>query len=205
MASTLVFPDGVRLARLDELPGPEADRARAWSRIQAAEIRPGFVVSESADPRFPFYSEANVDAPMIWGVFRDLCERLLGPAATLVMSDVDDEPSPVGQDQVGSLLRLLEPHQHQLAHDGWLQFGLVSQDEDQVREVFVAPTKHVKVWCEDADLLRTTMQQYGVPEVERLQFIDEYPHTTTRLPREKTAFQSAEELIRHMETSLEGA
>src|SRR5688572_751200 len=30
----LVFPDGIRLAHMGELPGPEPNRAAAWARIQ---------------------------------------------------------------------------------------------------------------------------------------------------------------------------
>jgi len=36
MARTLVFPDGVRLASKDEIPGPKPDREAAWARIQSA-------------------------------------------------------------------------------------------------------------------------------------------------------------------------
>lgn len=202
MASNLVFPDGVRLARLYELPGPEPDRTMNWSRIQAAEIRSGYRLSESADPRFAFYGQANVDAPKIWDIFRDLCIRLLGPMATLVMSEIDGVPAPVGMNKVRVILRSLEPHSYQLVHDGFLQFGLVHQEGNQLSEVFVTHTKHFQLWLEDANLLRSTMQQHGVPEVEAQQFIDEYPHTTKRLPSEEIAFQSPAELIWHMEAVL---
>lgn len=68
-ADNLVFPDGVRLARHWELPGPEQNRASNWAWIQAANITTGFILSESSDSQFAFYAEANVDAPKIWDVF----------------------------------------------------------------------------------------------------------------------------------------
>lgn len=204
MANSLVFPDSLRLANRDELPGPEAERELAWSRIQAAQIRMGFVLFESRDPTFAFYGEANVHAPKIWIVFRDLCEHLLGRQATLVMGEIDDDPAAIGTAEVGQILRLLEPHAYQLAHDGWLQFGLVHQGDNRVAEVFVAPTKHFKLWFDDAAVLRSVMRQHGVPEVHMLQFIDEYPHVTIPLAPEKTAFREAEDLIQNLEMTFKG-
>jgi hypothetical protein len=96
MASTLVFPDGVRLAHMDELPGSEARRAELWARVQSANIGPDFILRKSNDCRFPLYAEANVNGPQIWAVLSDLCRGLLGPVATLLMSEVDDELASLG-------------------------------------------------------------------------------------------------------------
>lgn len=202
MPSTLKFPDGIRLAHLDELPGPGSDRAAAWARIQSANIAPGFTLSESTDSRFAFYAEANVDGPRIWAVFRDLCQGLLGREATLIISEIDDEPMPLGSAHTLGILALLEPHQYQLAHDGCLQFGLVGRDTDLLTEVFVAPTKHFKVWLSDVKCLRSVLRSHAVPEVERLEFIDEYPRTTTRLSGDKVSFRVDSELIEHLEKQL---
>jgi len=202
MPSTLKFPDGIRLAHLDELPGPEPDRAAAWARIQSANIAPGFTLTESTDSRFAFYAEANVDGQRIWAVFRDLCQRLLGPQATLIIGEIDDEPMPLGSAYTLELLALLEPHQYQLANDGWLQFGLVSKDADLLTEVFVAPTKHFKVWLSDVKCLRSVLRDHAVPEVEELEFIDEYPRTTTRLLSDKVSFRVPSALIEHLERQV---
>lgn len=202
MPSILEFPDGIRLAHLDELPGPRPDRAAAWARIQSANIAPGFTLTESTDSRFAFYAEANVDGPRIWAVFHDLCHGLLGPQATLIISEIAHEPMPLGSAHTLELLALLEPHQYQLAHDGWLQFGLVGQDADLLTEVFVTPTKHFKVWLSDVKCLRSVLRDHAVPEVARLDFIDEYPRTTTRLSRDKVSFGVQSELIEHLEKQL---
>ena len=202
MPSTLKFPDGIRLAHLDELPGPGPDRAAAWARIQSASIAPGYTLSESTDSRFAFYAEANVDGPRVWAVFRELCQGLLGPESTLIISEIDDEPMPLGSAHTLDILALLEPHQYQLAHDGYLQFGLVCQDADLLTEVFVAPTKHFKVWLSDVQCLRSVLQRHAVPKVERLEFIDEYPRTTTRLSSDKVSFCDHVELIEHLEKQL---
>jgi hypothetical protein len=53
MPSTLVIPDGVRLAERHELPGPESERAQVLSSIQSAEIAPGSAEPPRAGGRPP--------------------------------------------------------------------------------------------------------------------------------------------------------
>ncbi len=78
MPSTLIFPDGIRLAQRDEIPGPEAHRSETWARVESANIVSGYVVHAVKDEQFTHYAEINVDAPHIWAVFCDLCRALLG-------------------------------------------------------------------------------------------------------------------------------
>ncbi|MEI9964908.1 MAG: hypothetical protein WDM92_09515 [Caulobacteraceae bacterium] len=126
MPSTLVFPDGMRLAREDEIPGPAADRAKVWARVASANIARGYLLYPAPDERFTHYAEVNVDAPQLWAVFHDLCQALLGPEATLLAANAGCDPVPVGSGDASSILAALEPHRYQLAHDGFLQYGLVS-------------------------------------------------------------------------------
>ena len=132
MPNILVLPDGVRLARHLELPGPEQNRASNGARIRAANITTGFILSESTDFQFAFYAEANVDASRIQDVFRDLSLVLLGPVSILIMRGIDDEQMPLGSAGTPALLGLLEPYKSQLAHNGWIQFGLVSLTGDLI-------------------------------------------------------------------------
>ena len=96
MPSTLVFPDGIRLARKDEIPGPERDRSKTWPRVESANIVPGYVLHATEDKRFMHYAEINVNAPQIWPVFRDLCQALLSPHATFIAAETDCELIPIG-------------------------------------------------------------------------------------------------------------
>ena len=202
MPSTLVFPDGVRLAGEDELPGPEPRRSADWARIQSASIAAGFVLTRSDDERFTHYAELNVDAPRLWALFCNLCCDVLGPAATLVIGHIDEEPVPIGAARVSSVLAILEPHKYQLAHDGLLQFGLVSTGDSTINEVFVAPTKHVKIWLNDQERFRSVMEQHELRQVDRLEFLDEYPRATVALPIDKVAFHDVGELLTHLENEI---
>jgi hypothetical protein len=114
---SLVLPDGVRLARLDDIPRPASSRAEVFESIQSAALCSGFRVTRSSDPRFSMYAEANVDAPHIWRVFAALCEALIRDDASLLIGTIDDELSHVGPFPMASLLGLLEAHRYQLTHD----------------------------------------------------------------------------------------
>ena len=203
MGSTLVFPDGIRLAHASELPGPESERVAALERIQSANIAAGYQITEAVDARFSHYAEANVDAPRAWAVFRDLCEALLGHSATLLLGHVDDDPTPVGTVDTAELLALLEPHQYQLMHDGWTQFGLLDQRHGQLNEVFIAPTKHFKVWLCDAGRFRAVMEAHAVPSAGVLEFIDQYPRVTTPLG-DRAAFPDHDRLVEHFRKETGG-
>jgi len=182
MTDILEFPDGVRLARLDEIPGPETDRAEAWSRMARARISPGFTLADAPDLRFRYYAEINVNASRIWAVFCDLCAELLSDPATLIAGDDDAEPREIAEGDVSKLLNILEPHQYQLAHDGFLQFGLLNDQVEEIAEVFVTPTKHFKVWLNDIGRFHAIMKRHELGEQTKMEFIDEYPRVTTRLP-----------------------
>ena len=203
MASTLAFPDGIRLVHKDEIPGPEPERAAAWKRVQSANITPGFLLKESNDCRYSLYAEGNVDAPKIWAVFRDLCRGLIGPLASLVMCEYDEELTSLRTASTPAILRLLERHAYQLANDGWIQFGLIEKRRDSVTEVFVTTTKHFQVWLNDEKLFRSILRKHALLEVAQLEFLDEYPRTTIRLPQDKVLFQDHSELIQYLRKRIQ--
>jgi hypothetical protein len=197
--SRLILPAGIRLAYKDEIP--EIDDV-SWSRVQSANITTGYVIKETPDYQYPFYAEANVDAPVIWDVFCDLCLGLLGPYAELIMSEIDDEPTSLGTSRTDSLLDILGQHAYQLVNDGFVQFGLISLQKDLASEVFVTTTKYFQVWVKDVAQFRSIMAKHGIFEVDELEFLDEYPRTTTRLPEDKVMFHEHWELIKYFRRKL---
>jgi hypothetical protein len=202
MPNTLIFPEGIRLAARDEIPGPEPHRSELWARVQSASIEPGFLLKPSQDPRFACYAEINVDAPSIWNVFRDLCLALLEPAATLLAGDIDSGPQALGTAPVAAIIATLDRHKDRLAHDGYLQFGLLSIHDDRLNEVFVVPTKHFQVWLNDLSRFRAVMSRHAIREAAVLQFIDEYPRTTVRLAWTGDELAEPSDFISHLEREI---
>ena len=203
MPNTLVFPDGVRLAHEDELPGPTDARKAAWARIQSASIQPGFVLHGSKDERIKFYAEANVDASDLWATFCDLCRALLASEVTLVFSEIDEDPRSLRTAQLEGILSALGRYKYQLAHDGYVQFGLIADHSGALSEVFVAPTKHLKIWLSDRARFSSVMALHDVPEVDQLEFLDSYPRTTAKLPSTTGAFHYTDELAKHLEQDID--
>ncbi len=182
MVSTLILADGVRLTTRDEIPGPSDRREELWARVEAASIHPGFTLKAAHDSSFRYYAEANVHAPDILAMFTDLSRALLGDRGTLLLSFKDDDPEHVIEAPVHAILAALELHADQLVHDGYIQFGIVTQNDAGLSEVFVAPTKHFKIWFSDERAFVAQMAAHDLSRAERLEFLDEYPHVTTRLP-----------------------
>jgi hypothetical protein len=202
MPNSIEFPDGVRLARLEEIPGAGPERSAAWARVQSAGIAPGYTLTDSDDPRFAKYAEINVDASNIWALFRDLCDALLSSPASLVAGKEEADPLTLGSGDISSILAALEHHKYQLAHDGFIQFGLICDRGGAISEVFVAPTKHFKVWFNDEERFRAIMNQYALQEHNRLEFIDEYPRTFVALPKGPGVFGSPTELLNHLKAVI---
>lgn len=130
-------------------------------------------------------------------VFRDLCLGLLEPIATMVAAGPDDEPTPLGSANVNSLITILEPHRYQLAHDGFIQHGLVSHHGSQINEVLVLPEKHFNVWMNNEKRFRKVMEEYDIREVDELEFLDQYPRTAVALPKQSVVFQNSRDLMHH--------
>lgn len=198
----LILPDGVRLAQPEELP--EAQREEAAGKLSKVWIAPGAVIKPSEDERYSWYAEINVDAPKLWALFHDLCTGLLRPVATFWAGDKDDGPALVTSALRDELLDILEPLAYQLGHDGTLQFGLVCERIDSVYEVFVAPTKHLKVWTSDRARLLSILERHGLPVVDRLSFLDEFPRVTTTLDPETCPLDGATALMAYVLNELDG-
>ncbi len=75
-------------------------------------------------------------------------------------------------------------------------------DDDAINEVFVAPTKHLKIWLNDEVRFREIMQDNRVPEVSRLEFLDEYPRITTMLPSGRGLVQDLPVLALRLQSEI---
>jgi hypothetical protein len=203
MSSTLVFPDGVRLVEWDEIPGTESSRLEIIKRTEQANIAQGFILQTSGDDRFRFYAELNAHAPKVWAVFQNLCQALIRSDVTLLFSGSDLEPIAIGYAHISSVVGALSHYQYQLAHDGFLQFGVISEMDGMVSEVLVGPAKNFKVWLNDEAQFRLVMEAHGIPEADKLEFLDEYPRVTIRLPDGKGVLCDLDELASRLKYEID--
>ena len=193
----LVFPKGIRLARANEIPN-SPEKSGSVEQIRNSQIEQGYVSRTASENLFTCYAEANVDAPQIWQVFRSLCEALLPEESMLIIGEIDEESlHNGGYDQTQKLLALFERFNYYLANDCHIQFGLAAETDTELTEVFVTPTKHFQIWTNNAKVLADVMKKYGVTESDELQFIDEFPRTTTAL-KYNDEFQDYKHLINYL-------
>ncbi|MBP6689448.1 MAG: hypothetical protein KA153_05620 [Hyphomonadaceae bacterium] len=185
MANSLIFADGVRLTTREEIPGPSARREELWARVERANIHPGYTLKAAQDPAFRYYAEANVHASDVWPLFCDLSRALLGERGALLLAFKDDEPEQIVDAPVAAMLAAFEAHSDQLTHDGYIQFGIVSQTDAGLSEVLVTPSKYFRIWFNDERAFAGQMVTHKLTRAERLDFLDEFPHVTTRLPDER--------------------
>lgn len=151
---------------------------------------------------FTHYAEINVDAPRLWEVFSDLCNVLLDSPATFVVGGLDSELVPVGPVNVHASTQLLAQHQYQLAHDGFLQYSLVSDHDGKVTEIFVTPEKYLKVWMNDETTFRGVMARHEIGEASSLKFLDEFPRTTVALSPGAASVRPTESLIKYLQDEI---
>jgi hypothetical protein len=180
MAGSLIFPKGVRFPVADEMPNNDL-KAGLLDKIANADIREGYVLGTSDNPNYPYYAEINVSAPRVWNVFVDLIRQLLPEEVGLILGEKDQEKEHLFLGSYTSrevLLKVLGKFEFELANDGFIQFGLIHQVAGKTEEVFVTPSKHFLVWTSDGESLQKVMQAHGIPEFEKLSFIDEYPRVT---------------------------
>ncbi len=193
----LVFPEGIRLARANEIPN-SPEKSESVEKIRSAQIEQGYVSQTASESLFTCYAEANVDAPQIWQVFRSLCEALLPEEAMPIIGEIDEEPLHNGRyDQTQKLLALFEQFNYYLANDCDIQFGLAVETDTELTEVFVTPTKHFQIWTSKVEVLANVMNKHGIAESDELQFIDEFPRVTTPL-KYSDEFQDYEDLINYL-------
>lgn len=215
MTKPLVLPDGVRLPLREEIKGPRAERDRLWAQVERAVLHQGFVARPAGTPEFAWFIEANVDADRLFELFVLLVETLFGslpladasfpasnpqetgnegPVCQLLLSDADEELTPVVSAPLGRILPLLAEIQYQLAHDGWIQFGLVRETEGRVVGLLVTPTKHLQIWAQNREEVAGLLRSHGLAEDTELTFLASYPVIVDTPPDPPEELRGAEDL-----------
>lgn len=173
----LILPRGVRLARPEEIP-PGSELGDATT----ARLMTGFV-SHAQPPDKPYAAliEANVHAPSMWPVFREVAETILPPSAAPIVGVKGDEPTFGPYTTREAALDVLAGYHEHLVHDGLMEFGVIFQWQGRTEEVFVPAAKYFRIWTNHPDAVRAVLVRHGLPEVERLAFLDEYPRVSETL------------------------
>lgn len=196
----LELPPTIRTARADEVTTPNEEIFKRLQAREGATIVEGYRLERNPDAGGPFrfFSEINIDNARLWDLFCALV-RTLPADVCLIYGHIDEEPA-YGQYMAREdLLQKLAPYQLELAQDGFLEFGVIYQDEQQLQEVFVRRTKYLQYWGGDEALFRSVMQDFGLSEVEGLAFIDDFPLATEPLRVHRPEARETDDVLNSLE------
>lgn len=181
----LEFPITLRFPLPDEVPMDETVLADI-KRSETANIVEGYTIKdkdvnpEHSTMGFEFYSEINIDNSRLWKLFIELT-NFLPNEVTLLSGHIDDDSINTGTyADKKDILHLLNKYEKELTGDTFLEFGLLSHTPEKLIEVFVDETKYIKFWGSDKKLFEQTLKDFGLSNIEDLEFIDEFPKV--RLP-----------------------
>jgi hypothetical protein len=190
----LRFPRGVRLAVEGDLPRSK-NRPEQLAKLASAKISTGFVLTTGNDPGFSAYFEANIHADEVWRVFEALVERLLPEVAAPLVGWKDEDATVGPYTDRTAAMAALRPYVDSLQHDGYIQFGLMHQRAGKTEEVFVKSSKYMQIWTNQPEVAAQILVSMKIQKVEKLQFIDEFPVVTERLPGDPSSLETITKIV----------
>lgn len=168
----LILPRGVRFPYPHEMPA-EAEAEQA--RNHHPQITTGYRLLPNTGGAYAAYIEANAHAINLFALFHDLALTLMPRAAAPIIAIKEGESYTGPYTIRAAALRVFELHTQALQHDGFLAFGLISQREGVIEQIFVPPSKHLQIWTNQPALARAALARHHIPEVQNLQLMGQYP------------------------------
>lgn len=200
----LELPPTIRTARADEVTTPNEEILKRLKAREEASIVEGYRLQQNpaAEAPFRFFSEINIDNSRLWDLFRALVNTM--PAEVcLIYAHIDDEQPAYGRYMPQQeMLASLSAYQLELTQDGFLEFGVIYQDEKQLQEVYVKKAKYLQYWGVDEASFQKVMQVFGLREIEELHFIDDFPLATEPLKVHHPEARDTEEVLKGLQEAF---
>lgn len=187
MKQTLEFPKTIRFLNEDEIPNNPLILKR-WQESKTANIAEGYTFKLNEDNpenelfNFKFYSEININNSNLWNLILSLSETL-PTVASILFGHIDFDINYGNYEEKTTILKFISKYKRELAQDAFINFGLIYNDDESLVEIFIDESKYVKYWGSDEVLFRGIMDDFGLKEIEDLEFVDEYPKVREVLTR----------------------
>lgn len=200
---SLELPPTIRTARADEVTTPNEEILKRLQAREEAILVEGYRLERNpeAGAPFRFFSEINIDNARLWDLFSALV-RTMPTDVCLIYGHIDEEPAYGRYTTKEDLLQKLAPYQLELTQDGFLEFGVIYQDNEQLQEVFVKRAKYLQYWGVDEASFRRVMQDYGLSEVEGLAFMDDFPLATEPLKVHRPEARETDEVLKALGSEM---
>jgi hypothetical protein len=197
---TLELPITLRVPMPNEVPMNETVLENI-KKSETAKIVEGYTIKikdnnpEHSNLEFEFYSEININNSRLWKLFIEL-SNFLPEEVTLLSGHIDDEEINYGNYWTKTdIIDFLNIYERELTSDTFLKFGLLFHSDNQLTEVYVDETKYIKFWGSDRKKFEDTLNNFGLTNIEDLEFIDEYPKVRHSLISIDNAVTDTEKLL----------
>ncbi|GGH78302.1 hypothetical protein HNQ91_003898 [Filimonas zeae] len=200
----LELPVTIRVPLPHEMPHRE-DMEEILQKRKQARIQEGFMYTPNDTQQLPFtfYAAINVNNSRLWEVFAALTALFPDKELSCVYGLHDEEPVTTGYFPRAHVLATLEKYRTELTQDAWLEFGLLFHTKETLIELFITESKYIKFWGSDRAALVKLMLDFGIPQVQNLAFIDEYPKISTPLRNFVPTAKHPESVIRGLDSAFE--
>lgn len=207
MTKPLELPKTLRTPQPNEVPRISSILEQIKKR-ETANIVEGYTLTlkdenpDNLNLPFEFYSEINIDNSKLWELFILLTDFLPDEAA-LISGHIDFELNYGNYTDKGQILEFLKDFEKELVADPHMNFGLIFNTEEILIEIFVDECKYIKFWGVDKEIFENKMNNFGLYQIENLEFVDEYPNVREPLRLFETNITDTNELIEILKTEYE--
>jgi hypothetical protein len=172
----LQLPPTLRTPRIDEVPNYSGVLDK-FSEIKNSNIEEGYIFHENLTSEYPFkfFAEINIDNSKLWTIFVDLLLDMPNDLSC-IYNLLDNDPKHSVYRAKDEILECLENYKTELVQDCRLEFGLISNTEIALEEVFISSVKYLKYWGINDNSFRQKMHKHGLVEISKIKFIDEFPY-----------------------------
>lgn len=196
MPITLEFPPTLRPAEREEIPNRESFITRL-EEMQHAQLVPGYrleFAEEEGVAGASFLAEINCNASQLWELIKDLTETM--PAVLSFYFGLENmEMTPGSYLDREALLEDLQPYKTEICQDTFIECGFLFHNNEEYHELYINRFKYLKFRGPDPKAFSAVMEQYNLPSLDQLDFIDAYPRIRQPLTKIDEAAIESDQLI----------
>lgn len=194
----LELPPTVRVPIAGEM-SHRPDMDELLQKRKRARITPGYLIkpNNTRQLSYRFHAAINVNNSNLWQLFLALAATL-PDKISCVYGIHEEEAITTDPLQKTFILTELEKYNTELSQDTQLEFGLLYHTKDLLIELSVTDSKYIKYWGVELERFKLIMQSFGLPAIDDLEFIDEYPKVVTSLRMVLPTAKAPESVLYHL-------
>ncbi|WP_410983135.1 hypothetical protein [Bacillus cereus] len=175
------LPLGIQIPdQIDYPKGYDYDTIQQ-NRAQA-NIVEGYKMREVEGEKFQYFTEINIDADKVWRLFETLVNIMFKEGIAYGFVGMKGEELSVSSfTESDRIMNLFKEYKFELINDGFLQFGIATEDSTSYNEIFVTNFKTFQVWSEHKNDVLAALNQMDLKEYKDLKFICDFPVTSKAL------------------------